>query len=387
MIREASAFLRDFHWHDVLVSSGHSPAMARHRVATLSTRVRLVAGGFSVLTLAWALIDFITLDMETFAAMLVLRIAAAGMFLWLAYYDEARPDKTKALFRLSIMLLVPLSIFVFSRMMFGDVAASGLAALNMRLYDALPYIVLAGLSIFPLVAIEGFLLGLMVLILSGLGAAQAADATWTQVLSLTWTLFLGLGVFLIAQMVQLTYMRALLGHANHDPLTNALTRRSGGEMMDFAFRIATEKDAPLAVAFLDLDSFKSINDIFGHEVGDDALKMLVANLHNHSRRGDEVIRWGGEEFVFLLADANVDGATIVINRIMTDWLGTRPEGGPLTASIGFAERLADGIDDWEDLITLADQRMYEAKQSGKARCVGPNGLVLLPPGVGSAGKG
>lgn len=80
----------------------------------------------------------------------------------------------------------------------------------------------------------------------------------------------------------------------------------------------------------------------------------------------------------LFPNVSPDGVEIAIRRVLNDWLGTRPDGAALTASIGIAERQADAIDDWASLIKLADKRMYQAKTSGKARCKVSDILVLLP---------
>lgn len=168
-----------------------------------------------------------------------------------------------------------------------------------------------------------------------------------------------------------------LNRASHDPLTNALTRRSGVDVLDLHFRLACDQDAPLSVLFIDADNFKSINDNFGHEAGDQALKGIAAKLHELSRQADVVIRWGGEEFVMILTNTPITGASVVVGRILHDGLGMRPDGMPLTVSMGLAERQNDGIADWSQLIAFADERMYVAKASGKACCVNHEGIMSL----------
>jgi diguanylate cyclase (GGDEF)-like protein len=133
----------------------------------------------------------------------------------------------------------------------------------------------------------------------------------------------------------------------------------------------------MAVAFFDLDKFKSINDTFGHEEGDKALKTLADKLREGLRRGDILVRWGGEEFVAILTDTNPEGAKIMLERLRVAGFGVRPDGAPLTASIGVAERTADNVSDWPQLIELADQRMYEAKRTGRDRAVLPGGDVMV----------
>jgi diguanylate cyclase (GGDEF)-like protein len=148
-----------------------------------------------------------------------------------------------------------------------------------------------------------------------------------------WTLTLTMGIYLLACAIQLDYMMVLLGRASHDPLTGALSRRSGIEAVDLLFEVSRRQNAPLSVLFLDVDDFKAINDTFGHYAGDLALKEITAKLNSVIRTGDVVIRWGGEEFIVLLT--NTPMAAPRCNRI-GKWLGSRPDGAPITASIGDA---------------------------------------------------
>jgi diguanylate cyclase (GGDEF)-like protein len=89
-----------------------------------------------------------------------------------------------------------------------------------------------------------------------------------------------------------------------------------------------------------------------------------------------LVRWGGEEFVVILPGASGEEARQVLERVRSAGLGQRPDGSLLTASIGVAERVLDNAEDWSRLVEIADQRMYQAKTSGKNRIVLPPGLVV-----------
>lgn len=366
---------------DLLLSRGHASYLTRHRMENINTRIRVVAGAFSILTLIWGVIDYVSLGFNDFFLIILFRLFAASVFAWLALRPKIYPNKWITLGLLALLMSMPMLLFLVAKFVFNEADLNTLGEINSLLYRALPYVVLAGLSIFPLVFIEGLVFGFGILFWAVMGAWAGGGTDWPTLLSDFWTLSLALGVFLIAEMMQLTYMKALLGHANHDPLTQALTRRSGGEMMSFHFRVSCEKESPLSIIFLDMDNFKSINDKYGHEEGDQALIRLVESLRKLCRRGDEIIRWGGEEFILLLPETDAQGVHIFMKRLMNEWFGARPDGGVMTASMGFAERSIDKIEHWEELITLADERMYKAKQSGKARCVGPNDDLLLPETV------
>ena len=363
---------------DLLSARAHTPYLARHRVVSLVTRVRLVALAFSGLTLLWIALDAATLPAGQWQMIAIVRVLSVGLFLWLALASERDRTLGQALARLAALMAAPLLLYGITQFLLRDSDLSGLAAINAKLYAALPFIVLAGLSIFPLVMIEGVLLALPVLGAVVLVQALASGFDGIELLSTLWILVLSLGVYLLACATQLHYMMALLHRASYDPLTRALTRRSGAEVLDLQFRLAAENNHPLAIAFLDLDKFKAINDEHGHEAGDAALRDAAATLQHLLRKADVIVRWGGEEFVIVLLNTDMAGVRILIQRVLDEWLGLRPDGTPLTASIGVAERQADAVGDWVELVKLADERMYVAKQSGRARGVLGADVVMLP---------
>jgi len=330
------------------------------------------------LTICWIPIDILAFEFTVAMTLVLQRLVVTAIFIALALSPDREYTIGGSLLSLTLMLAIPLSLYVTSQLLLGGAAVTGMAGFNLSLYAGLPYIVLAGLCLFPLVVIEAIAFAVPILVVM-VGASMIYKGTgWLPVLSDLWILVLALFIYVMADMMQIYYMATLMRRASLDPLTGAFTRRSGNDALDLQFRIATEKDAPYAVAFLDIDDFKSLNDTYGHDEGDVALKNMVSKLAVMLRNVDAIVRWGGEEFVILLGETDLPGVATVIRRIVTDWLGTRPDGGPVTVSIGVAERKSDGIDDWPDLVDLADKRMYQAKKSGKARCFMPNNEEILP---------
>lgn len=374
-VRLLLAWLASGHFVDLLSTRHHTPYLTRHRLTAIVTRIRLAAVAFSVFTLLWIALDAATLSSDQWRLLAACRVLAAVVFVLLAVAPERESSRAHVLTMLGIILAMPLAIYGVSQFLLAGVPLQGLVAFNSNLYRALPLIVLAGLSIFPLVASEGLFFA--VVIACAVAAIQLVlvGVNAVELFSTLWVLMLAMGVYLLACAIQLNYMMALLRRASHDPLTGALTRRSGVEVLDLYFRLACDQDAPLSVLFVDADNFKSINDNFGHDAGDQALKNIAAKLQGLMRLADVVIRWGGEEFVVILTNTPMSGAHLVIDRIIDDWLGTRPDGVPVTASMGLAERQTDGVTDWAQLITLADKRMYVAKTSGKACCVNHEGIM------------
>jgi diguanylate cyclase len=121
----------------------------------------------------------------------------------------------------------------------------------------------------------------------------------------------------------------------------------------------------------DLNELKKINDIYGHEVGDLALKTVGAVLANNARTNDVLARWGGEEFIVVLPNATLEEARVIAERmrlaISRAMIATINDSIIISASIGVAASLINdkGVDELNALIKLADRQLYEAKDLGK----------------------
>jgi diguanylate cyclase (GGDEF)-like protein len=157
--------------------------------------------------------------------------------------------------------------------------------------------------------------------------------------------------------------------ASRDPLTGALNRRAFAEAIDAAVARVRRGEDTCAVAILDIDRFKSINDGFGHAEGDRALCHLTALLRERTRGGDLVGRLGGEEFAVLLHGTGAGGAEAFAEDVRTA-LAERAQDAPtsFTVSIGVAA-LKDGDGTAEGMLVAADHALYAAKQAGRDRVV------------------
>ncbi|OSM02337.1 GGDEF domain-containing protein [Magnetofaba australis] len=366
------------HFWLLLAPNRHTLYFNHHRAAIISTRVRIASASFALLTLLWIPVDMLLLPEPGATIMALLRACGVGLFVYLAWPDAAsRKNLARAQARLGLMLMAPTALYLAAAYFLAGVPFSGPDLVLAQLYKMLPFVVISGLCLFPLTLIESVLYAIILAPLFALGVLFNGDYAWESTLASIWIFVLLLGVFVMAGVVQLFYMFALVDRVSYDPLTKAFSRRSGQDLLDLYYHIAESHDRSLAIGFVDLDNFKSINDTYGHEAGDEALKQAVEALKGYIRQGDMIVRWGGEEFLLLLPNADIRGVRAVLERITEGWLGLRPDGqSMLTASIGLAERKVDGAEDWESLVELADQRMYEAKNSGKARAVSCNGEVF-----------
>jgi diguanylate cyclase (GGDEF)-like protein len=125
----------------------------------------------------------------------------------------------------------------------------------------------------------------------------------------------------------------------------------------------------LSVIMADLDRFKKINDTYGHDAGDRALKTISQFLQKNIRDVDAIARYGGEEFVMLIPDADKEAAYCLAQRLREELGKVKSEDlPPITISLGIATFPSDSTD-IEDLIKKADAAMYEAKQKGRNRVV------------------
>jgi diguanylate cyclase (GGDEF)-like protein/PAS domain S-box-containing protein len=163
----------------------------------------------------------------------------------------------------------------------------------------------------------------------------------------------------------------LTRRALHDSLTGLPERTLFMDRLEQAMRRLDRRDSALAVLFLDLDRFKTVNDRFGHAAGDQALQMTTQRLARILRPGDTISRFGGDEFAILCEDLTSDAAIEIAGRIVT--VLAEPlliDGRAVTtgASVGVALTY-DATASAESLLHDADAAMYEAKEQGRDRYV------------------
>ena len=159
----------------------------------------------------------------------------------------------------------------------------------------------------------------------------------------------------------------LLRSSLEDPLTGLANRRR----LDIALLDLQSGGGPFAVAMIDLDRFKLVNDRFSHLMGDAVLREIGAIVAASCRKQDLAVRYGGEEFALLIGDADLPAAALLCERLRErieahDWARLSP-GLAVTASFGVADE--DEAAPGEQLLALADRRLYEAKRRGRNRVV------------------
>lgn len=168
----------------------------------------------------------------------------------------------------------------------------------------------------------------------------------------------------------IAYVRQIRDAATHDFLTKAYNRHHLYELGQHLYASAQRGHVHLAEAMIDVDHFKRINDTWGHQVGDEALRQIARALQNTVRDTDIVARYGGEEFVCLAVQTPDEGGTALFERlrIALENIAFAVDGEPvpIAASIGVTLSLETSL---EAMLNRADAALYQAKSGGRNRVV------------------
>ena len=356
-----------------LTSRTHSEIFSRERARVVLYRVRLIAALFAVVTPFWAILDHLTLPPHIALRLGIGRFGVSAAFMTVALLCRCEPRLTRMRSGLFLLFIIPAAFFVYSRMVLSGTRLDYIGAAMASGYTFLPFILTSGIAVFPLTFSESVALAAPIL-----AAALAAPFLLPSQsllpgidgIAILWLLVLVSGVAAISAAMQLFLMRELFARSSADALTGALNRKTGEEVIALQVKLAARHRYPLALAFLDIDDFKSINDRFGHAAGDRIIVALSTRLRSGLRASDAIVRWGGEEFVLLFPHASAPQAARRIEALLHGTSIIRPDEKMLTASVGIASD-TDHPTDWRALVTLADERMYQAKQLGKNRIIGP----------------
>ncbi|MCB2102514.1 MAG: diguanylate cyclase [Rhodobacterales bacterium] len=355
---------------------GHSPALIRHRAGAVVARARVLAGLFAALTVLGMGFDLWAFDGAVGWQIVIARGGAALAFVALAWPWPGRASPRRAALFLGLMVCVPAAFYLVSLDILGGQPLRGAAGLVTGLYMLLPFLVVAGLAVFPLTALETALYAAPMFAAILLAGLVFGGLSWPV---LTGTLLLALfmaGVSALAGVAQVHYLMALVNRSVVDVLTGAYVRHSGSEIADLQFRVSARRGGAFPVACLRIDDMDSAAGRVGQAAIDRAVRDLAEALRTQLRQGDVLIRDGEGDFLVVLGRTNVDGARKVMDRVMGAGLGNWPDGAPLTVSAGVAERMTDRAEDWATLSRAAADRAAKARAQGGNRAVLWDGAVL-----------
>jgi diguanylate cyclase (GGDEF)-like protein len=162
--------------------------------------------------------------------------------------------------------------------------------------------------------------------------------------------------------------------ATTDFLTTALNRRAMEQYLQYEIERFERSKISFSLILLDVDRFKSINDNYGHANGDIVLQHLVNTLNKYVRSQDLVSRWGGEEFLILLPNTDIESAAIIAERIRINVAESRAANGLIsyTISLGVASFNESNHQSLKLLLVDIDKALYQAKNNGR------NQVVVVP---------
>lgn len=164
-------------------------------------------------------------------------------------------------------------------------------------------------------------------------------------------------------------LRKFERHATTDALTGLSNRHAMEETFPSEVGRCLQNGQPVSLIMIDVDQFKSFNDMFGHVAGDRALSVVAGILRKQFRPRDLLVRFGGDEFAVLLPGMDVNDAVAIAERVRTAVSGTTADGGdslirvPVEISMGVAELQKGGT--FESLLRTADAALYRAKHAGR----------------------
>jgi diguanylate cyclase (GGDEF)-like protein len=361
----------------LLTAQSHSVLLTHDRMRFLLKRVGAAAVFLAIATLAWIPIDILAFksDWAVLVPLVAGRVVAGLAFLAVAGRQVRAPTLRAGLGPIVLIVVIGIAFFEYAHVVIAVAGARHLEDVGHGQYLVLPIALTAGVGIFPLTLLEAALV-MAVPIAAFLIEAVHQDGgiIWLQ---LGGAVFAILSIAIISVVCAVSQLRLFIGlheQSTVDQLTGAFSRRAGAELLDVLFARTQRSNSPLSLALLDFDEFKKVNDEFGHDAGDRLLREGAHFLRASIRRDDVLIRWGGEEFLVVFANTSHETAIELIVGLSGRGLGARPDGSVQTASVGLAERQSDRAQSWQELVELADRRMYAAKALGRARLNAPSAV-------------
>lgn len=196
----------------------------------------------------------------------------------------------------------------------------------------------------------------------------AARTSYSHPLSYAWNTLMGFGFFVIVALL-LSTLKSVLEHekelARTDYLTGAANSRVFYDLLQTEINRSQRYKNPFTIAYIDLDNFKTVNDEFGHTIGDQVLCFVVNQVRKNLRKTDVVGRLGGDEFALLLPETNQESAQVVLAKLQCDILAEMQQSNwPVTLSIGVLTCI-NAPHTTEEIVKMVDGLMYSVKRSSK----------------------
>ncbi|MEF8980637.1 GGDEF domain-containing protein [Thiohalorhabdus sp.] len=368
-------------FRDVATAGHHSADFHFYRGGHLLLRVRIFALLFAVATPLWIPVAMWLLPGEGLFAMGVGRVVAGVAFLGVALLWPTQRSRLNGIAGLWALVIILLAFHLYAQILVGGTMAQpGLIG-----YTTLPLFLVACTALFPLTTLESLPLLAVIIGLEGLTVAQNRDLLGEASMGMLWVTLLMGGFALVAQAVHLYILMLLHRQASLDPLTGLLNRGALFRRIREDLTAGRGSAGPLTLVFMDLDRFKVINDHYGHPVGDEVLVYLANLINREAGPEDLVARFGGEEFLIVAPNRDLDEGMALGERIRAE-VARHPiptQGSDLaaTASLGVA-RWDPLTQSPETLIDTVDEALYSAKEEGRNRVIRAGQAELRPAGSG-----
>ena len=196
----------------------------------------------------------------------------------------------------------------------------------------------------------------------------AAGKAYSHPLIYVWNTLMEFAFFVVIALL-LSMLKRALEHekelSNTDYLTGAVNSRVFYDSLQTEINRSQRYKNPFTIAYIDLDNFKTVNDEFGQNTGDQVLRFVVNQVRKHLRKTDIVARLGGDEFALLLPETNQESAQIVLAKLQYDILAeTQQNNWPVTISIGVLTCI-DTPHAAEEVVKMVDDLMYSVKRGSK----------------------
>ncbi len=379
-------------WRGEFTDPAIERAYRKHKELSVARHLRKAIKVWAVLLLLFGLLDYPVLGMsESFLLLMGLRVATVALLVVLFVQVQRKPALAADGYAVTAVEVFGFVLFFFLYFLRHDIVTWVIGMLPMMLISL--YVFVPNRVLLSNVVAAFCMVGMLyVVALNGFGAETLIGLFFLLALPSVVGFFTALRLQIVQRQEYAQFQRVseinaelqgeivrrqaleeeLKRQATTDPLTGLFNRRQYEILFNRERDRCARQKQPISLCVVDLDHFKRVNDNYGHDVGDLVLKH-VASLFSHTLRHMDVVgRFGGEEFILILPETDLEQALLVVNRLREE-LEASPLQSPrgeitMTATCGVTLVTSDDMD-VAAVIKRADQALYEGKRAGRNRVV------------------
>ncbi len=349
---------------DLISTKQHSDDFIVTRTSYITIRLWFMCMFFSLSVPVFSFFDFIFFPNKEALYLLSARIVLSISLFMLAKALKIWPLVRTVRIVMPLAFSLPMLFFVASMLIINGIPVEVVPSI----FSMMPYFILAMLGLFPLTISGGIFVVACVFTPFVIFKLLLVNQPFWLFFNDVWLFMLFAGISLWLQVGQLSMLMKLYRESTVDPLTKLINRRV---LLRLAQR-SHEYHEVYSVIMFDLDRFKRINDNYGHAVGDEFLVAVAKVIKKELRTTDIIARFGGEEFVAILPEINLNDANIIASRVaiaISRQVIVSTDGKDLsvTASVGVTQRKQD--ENIDEALKRADDFLYFAKENGRDRVI------------------